>query len=125
MFDLATGISAGTITAGGWLNGTTETAINLGAGFVFTPDPNVIVFLSDTTITTIDGQLKASLVTTFNVVTGVFTEWGNINSDTSTGRFAGATGVIFFNGRTRGSVDTGPFESDVVGEICFAQKPGN
>lgn len=54
MVDPATGISSGTIKGGGWLNGTTETVINFGAGFVFTPDPNVIAFLSDTTITTID-----------------------------------------------------------------------
>ena len=122
VFDPAAGISLGTITGGGWLNGTTETVINFDAGFVFTPDPNVVAFLSDTTITTIDGQLKASLVTTFNFVTGVFTEWGNINPNTSTGSFAGATGVIFFDGKTIGNIDTGPYESVIVGEICFANE---
>jgi hypothetical protein len=120
VFDPAAGISSGTIINGGWLNGTTETAINFNAGLVFTPDPNVVAFLSDITITTIDGQLKASLVTTFNLATGVFAEWGNINPNSSTGRFAGATGMIFFNGKTIGNSDTGPFESEVVGEICFA-----
>jgi hypothetical protein len=120
VFDPAAGISSGTITSGGWLNGTTETVINFDAGFVFTPDPNVVAFLSNTTITTIDGQLKASLVTTFNFATGFFNEWGNINPSTSTGRFAGAAGVIFFNGKTIRNIDTGPFESEIVGEICFA-----
>ena len=120
VFDPAAGISSGTITGGGWLNGTTETVINFDAGFVFTPDPNVVAFRSDTTITTIDGQLKASLVTTFNFVTGAFTEYGSINPNTSTGRFAGATGVIFFDGKTIGNVDTGPYESVIVGDICLA-----
>lgn len=120
VFDPVAGVSSGTITNGGWLNGTTETAINFNGGLVFTPDPNVVAFLSDTTLTTIDGQLRASLVTTFNLATGVFAEWGNINPNSSTGRFAGATGVIFFNGKATDNIDTGPFESEVVGEICFA-----
>ncbi len=120
-FDPNTGISSGTLSGGGWLNGTTETAINFGAGFVFTPNPNVGAFLSDVTITTANGQLKANLVTTFNLVTGAFAEWGNIDPTASTGRFAGATGVIFFNGKTLNSVDTGPFESEIAGQICFAR----
>jgi hypothetical protein len=119
-FDPGTGISSGTISGGGWLDGTTETAINFGAGFVFTPNPEVGAFLSDTTITTANGQLKANLVTTFNLATGAFAEWGNIDATASTGRFAGATGVIFFNGRTLDSIDTGPFESEIAGQICFA-----
>jgi len=119
VFDPATGVSFGALTGGGWLNGTTLDVANFGAGFVLTPDPNVITYLSDTTITTGDGQLQTSLVTTFNFVTGVFTQWGNINPNTSTGRFAGATGVIFFVGTTLGNPETGPYESTVVGDICF------
>ncbi|MGH9958270.1 MAG: hypothetical protein ACREBC_14250, partial [Pyrinomonadaceae bacterium] len=98
VFDPAAGIVFGTITKGGILNGKTEDVINFNAGFVFTPDPTAVTYLSDTTITTRRGLLKTSLVTTQNVVTGVFTQWENINPNTSTGRFAGATGVIFFNG---------------------------
>ncbi len=63
---------------------------------------------------------KTSLVTTQSIVTGVFTQWGNINPNTSTGRFAGVTGVIFFNGIPIGDPSIGPYKSVIVGEICFA-----
>jgi len=113
---------SGTVTNGKFLNGTLEDVINSDAGFVFTPDPNVVTFLSDLTITTVDGQLKATPLTAFNFVTGFWSEFGNINPNTSTGRFAGATGVIFFSGKTIGNVDTGPFEAEITGEICFANE---
>lgn len=120
VFDPAAGIAFGTITNGGILNGTTADVINFDAGVVFTPDPNLVAYLSDTTITTRRGQLKTSLVTTQSIVTGVFTQWGNINPNTSTGRFAGVTGVIFFNGIPIGDPSIGPYKSVIVGEICFA-----
>ncbi len=120
VFDPAAGIAFGTITRGGILNGTTADVINFNAGFVPTPDPNVVAYLSDTTITTRRGQLKTSLVTTQNFVTGVFTQFGNINPNTSAGRFAGATGVIFFNGMPIGDPSIGPYKSVFLGEICFA-----
>ena len=119
VFDPAAVIAFGAITDGGWLNGTTEDVINSYAGFVFTPDPNVVAYLSETTIETAHGQLKTSLVTTFNFVTGVFTQWGNLNPNTSTGRFAGATGVIFFDGTSIGDPSIGPYQSEIVGEICL------
>jgi hypothetical protein len=66
--------------------------------------------------------LKASSdVNTFNFVTGYFTKFGQINPTTSTGKFAGATGVIFFTGKTIGTPDVGPFEAEIRAEICFAQ----
>lgn len=122
VFDPAAGIVFGTITRGGILNGKTADALNFAAGVAVTPDPNVVAYLSDTTITTRRGQLKVSLVTTFNFVTGDFTQFGNINPDTSTGRFAGATGVIFFPGITIGDDPAiGPYRSVIVGEICLAR----
>jgi hypothetical protein len=45
LFDPAAGIAFGTITNGGILNGTTADVINFSAGFVLTPDPNVVTFL--------------------------------------------------------------------------------
>ncbi|MGH9968885.1 MAG: hypothetical protein ACREBG_13950 [Pyrinomonadaceae bacterium] len=90
VFDPATGIASGPVANAGILNGTAEDVINFDSGFVFTPDPNVVACLSDLTITTIHGQLKTSAVVTQSVVTGDGTEWGYINPDTSTGRFAGA-----------------------------------
>ena len=122
VFDPDTGIVSGTVTNAGILDGTLEDVINSDAGFVFTPDPNVVTFLSDLTITTVNGQLKASPLTAFNFETGFWSEFGNINPNASTGRFAGATGVIFFSGKTIGNIDTGPFEAKITGEICFANE---
>ena len=122
VFDPITGIVSGPITNAGILNGPSEDVINFGAGFVFTPDPSVISYTSELTITTVDGQLKASTVTTQSVVTGVGAEWGHINPNTSTGRFAGATGQIFFSFKPVGDPAIGPYEADVTGEICFANQ---
>ncbi len=120
VFDPATGISSGPITNAGILNGTAEGVINFNAGFVFTPDPNVVTYLDDLTITAIHGQLRSSTVITQNVVTGDGTEWGYINPNTSTGRFAGATGVIFFTFKLVGDDSNGPYVSQITGEICLA-----
>ena len=122
VFEPATGTVFGTTTNGGVLNGTLEDVVNFDAGFVLTPDPNVITYLSNLTINTVTGQLKASgAVNTFNFVTGDFTEFGQINPTASTGKFAGATGVIFFTGRTVGTPDVGPYEAELSAHICLAQ----
>ncbi len=116
--DLNTGGTTGTITNGGILNGTTETVYN--PAFVFTPDPNVVSYIAETTITTNQGQLKTSNVYIYNFVTGLWTAMGRINPETSTGRFAGATGVLYFNGKTIGDLPLQSYPSDITGEICFA-----
>jgi hypothetical protein len=122
VFDPVIGVLSGPITNAGILNGTSEDVVNVGAGFVFTPDPNVINYLSDLTITTINGQLKTNNnLNAFNFVNGSFAEFGSINPNTSTGTFAGATGVLFFTGKTIGTLDVGPYQAEIAGEICFAQ----
>jgi hypothetical protein len=123
VFDPATGIISGPVTNAGVLNGTLEDVINFAAGFVFTPDPNVISYSTDLTITTINGQLKASPVTTQSVVTGLGAEWGHINPNTSTGRFAGATGMIVISFKPVGDPSVGPYEAEFSGEICYAHDP--
>lgn len=120
VFDPATGIVNGTVTHAGILNGTTEDVIDFAAGFVVTPDPNVVAYTGDSTITTNHGQLRTRPVTTQSIVTGVFTQFGNIDPNTSTGRFAGATGVIFFDGVPIGDPSIGPYKSEIGGEICYA-----
>jgi hypothetical protein len=110
------------VTNAGFLNGPSEDVVNFGAGFILTPDPNVISYTSDLTITTVDGQLKASTVTTQSIVTGVGAEWGHINPAKSSGRFAGATGQIFLSFKPVGDPALGPYEADVTGEICFASE---
>jgi hypothetical protein len=122
VFDPVSSTLFGTNTNAGVLNGTLEDVVKPDAGFVLTPDPNVITYLSSLTIKTVNGDLKASSdVNTFNFVTGHFTEFGQIDPATSTGKFAGATGVIFFTGRTVGTPDVGPYEAEITAHICFAQ----
>jgi hypothetical protein len=108
----------GTITQGGILNGTTVTVFTGGANP--TPDPNTFSFTHDLTITTILGQLKYHAVNLFNVANGVASGFGSIDPNASTGRFAGATGVLFESGKT---VSFGPpftIKLDITGEICLA-----
>ncbi|MBA2703131.1 MAG: hypothetical protein H0U60_04675 [Blastocatellia bacterium] len=116
--DLNTGGTTGIITNGGILNGTTETVYN--PAFVFTPDPNVVSYIAETTITTNQGQLQTSNVYIYNFVTGLWTAMGRINPDASTGRFVGATGVLYFNGKTIGDLPLQSYPSEITGEICFA-----
>ncbi|HZM88300.1 MAG TPA: hypothetical protein VFF31_17370 [Blastocatellia bacterium] len=120
VFDPLTGVVTGPVTNAGILNGTLEDVINFAAGFVFTPDPNVVAYTTDLTITTIHGQLKASPVTTQSIVTGSGAEWGSINPTASTGRFAGATGMIFITFKPVGDPSIGPYEAEITGEICLA-----
>lgn len=121
VFDPMTGVVSGPVMNSGILDGTLEDAINFGAGFVFTPDPTVVAYTTNLTITTIHGQLKASPVTTQSVVTGIGAEWGSINSETSTGKFAGATGTVFVAFKPVGDPSVGPYEAEITADICFAQ----
>jgi hypothetical protein len=122
VFDPVSGVVSGPVTNAGILNGTLEDVINFDAGFVFTADPNVVSYTTNLTITTIHGQLKASPVTTQSIVTGVGVEWGSINPSTSTGRFAGATGMIIISFKPVGDPSIGPYEAKITGEICFANE---
>jgi hypothetical protein len=122
VFDPVLGVVSGPVTNAGILNGTLEDVINFGAGFVFTPDPTVVAYTTELTITTNHGQLRASPVTTQSVITGIGAEWGTINPNTSTGRFAGATGMIFITFKPVGDPSVGPYEAEMSGEICFANE---
>lgn len=119
-FDPVTGVISGPVTNAGILNGSLEDIVNFGAGVVFTPDPTVVAYTTELTITTIYGQLKVSPVTTQSLVTAAGTEFGNINPTTSTGRFAGATGLLFITFKAIGDPSIGPYEAEFSGEICLA-----
>jgi hypothetical protein len=108
---------AGTITQGGILNGTTVTVFTGGPSS--TPDAVTFTFANTLTITTIQGQLKVKVVNLFHVPTTVASGFGNIDTNASTGRFAGATGTLFINGK---AISDNPFtvKFDVSGEICLA-----
>jgi hypothetical protein len=108
----------GTITNGGILNGTTEHVFTSGASA--TPDPTTVSFTGDFTLTTNDGQLKTSNVYLYDFATGLTAYLQRINSNTSTGRFAGATGMLFGSGK---SPDGGiTVLAEITGEICFANE---
>jgi len=120
-FDPITGVVSGPVTNSGILDGNLQDVINFGAGFIFTPDPTVVAYTTNLTITTNQGELKSSPVTTQSVVTGAGAEWGQIDPNTSTGRFAGATGIISVVFKAVGDPSVGPYEAEITADICFAQ----
>jgi hypothetical protein len=109
---------AGTVTRGGILNGTSALAFAPGA--TPTLDPNTFSFSYEWTLTTIQGQLRVTFVNLFNPATGQTTAMGTIEPNNSTGRFAGATGVMFSSG---GVISNSPFtvKTDITGEINLVQ----
>jgi LysM repeat protein len=110
------GTTSGTITQGGRLNGTTQASFT--SAFTPTPDANTFSFTEDLTLTTHKGVLKTHNVGIFDVATGVFSAINRIDPNTSTGDFAGATGVLYINGKTADGGAT--FQAEITGEICFA-----
>ena len=120
-FDPVTGLVSGPVTNSGILDGNLEDAINFAAGFLPTPDPTVISYTTNFTITTDHGQLKASPVTIQSILTGNGAEWGQVNPSTSTGKFAGATGHISVVFKPVGDPSVGPYAAEITADICFAQ----
>ena len=112
--------TSGTITHGGILNGTTLTVYN-SAAFP-TPVSTIVSYTGDSALTTEDGQLKTSLVYLYDFGTGLFTVIGRIDPNTSTGRFAGATGHLFISGKTIGVAVPFTYPADIIGELCFANR---
>lgn len=117
--NLSGGGGSGTITQGGILNGTTQAVFT--SMFTPTPDPTTFSFTDDLTVTTSirpGGVLKTHNVVIFDVARGVFSAIDRIDPNASTGQFAGATGVLYINGRTP---DGGAaIQAEITGEICFA-----
>jgi hypothetical protein len=110
------GTTSGTITQGGKLNGTTQGVFT--SAFTPTPAANTFSFTDDLTLTTHKGVLQTHNVTLLDAASGVFTAIARIDPNTSTGDFAGATGVLYINGKT---VDGGAtFGGEITGQICFA-----
>ena len=108
--------ATGTLSNGGWLDGTTV-VVFFGPGYP-TPDPTEVTFASTFILTTIQGQLKGTRIYLYDVVTGQSTIMLKINPKESTGIFAGATGLLFFN-EIKNAMQT-TFYSEVGGQVCFA-----
>ena len=111
------GTTSGTITQGGKLNGTSQSVFT--SAFTPTPDPNTFSFTDDLSITTNKGVLKTHNIAIFDLANGVFSAINRIDPNTSTGDFAGATGVLYVNGKTTDGGAT--FQAKLSGKICFAK----
>ena len=110
------GTTSGTLTQGGRLNGTTQAMFT--SFFTPTPDPSTFSFTDDLTLTTANGVLRTHNVGIFDVARGLFSAVNRIDPNASTGDFAGATGVLYINGKTTDGGTT--FQGEITGEICFA-----
>jgi hypothetical protein len=110
--------TTGTVIKGGTLNGMTLEVFTSGG--VPTPDPTTVTFTGNLTLTTNHGQLKASNVYMLDVATGVGAVLWRIDPSSSTGRFAGATGVLNTAVKVT-SFNPDTFHEEITGEICFAQ----
>ncbi len=114
--NLSGGGGSGTITQGGTLNGTTQAVFT--SAFTPTPDPTTFSFTDDFTVTTNRGVLKTHNVAIFDVARGLFSAIDRIDPFAGTGVFAGATGVLYINGKTTDGGAT--IQAEITGEICFA-----
>ena len=110
------GTTNGTITLGGRLNGATQTVFT--SGFTPTPDAATFSFTDDLTLTTDKGVLQTHNVTLFDAANGVFSAIARIDPNAGTEDFAGATGVLYINGRRTDGGAT--FQAEIAGEICSA-----
>lgn len=110
------GTTSGIINKGGRLDGTTQAVFT--SAFTPTPDPYTFSFTDNLTLTTNKGVLKTHNVGIFDVATGLFSAINRIDPAASTGDFAGATGVLYINGKTTDGGAT--FQAEITGEICFA-----
>ena len=119
VFDPITGLVTGPVTNAGILNGDVVDAIDFGG--VLTPDPTVFAYTTNLTLTTNHGELRAHPVTIQSGVTGKGAEWGEIDPNTSTGRFAGATGTISAVFKPVGDPSVGPYAAEITVDICFAE----
>ena len=110
------GTTSGTMTKGGKLDGPTQAVFT--SALTPTPDPTSFSYTGDFSVTNKRGVLKTHNVGLFDVATGLFSEIARIDPNASTATFAGATGVLYINGKTTDGGAT--FQAEITGEICFA-----
>lgn len=120
------GDSPGRISNGGWLNGATLSVFN-SAGFP-TPVPTQFTYTAAFTLTTGQGQLKGARTFLTDAETGWSVDMTIIDPNASTGRFAGAKGVLYVYAiKSNTAPPPTTYESEIVGLICFARgmEPGD
>src|SRR6266545_2410260 len=107
--DLGGGQTTAQIIGGGLLHGTTA------ASFVITGFSGTVASFEGTIVFTVNrGTLTAGVAGTLDVATGAFS--ATSTSIAGTGKLAGATGSLAFNGVE--DLSDGSFTEDVTGEIC-------
>lgn len=113
--------STGVISGAGPLVGTEHYVFDTAA--FPTPDPNVVTFGAELTITTQHGVVMARAISLYNFVTGIWTQIATIDPDTSTGVFAGAAGTLWYPNGTTLNLEGGAqtYLSDLTGEVCLAR----
>jgi hypothetical protein len=114
-------VSTGVIASFGLLNGATQYVYDT-EGFP-TPDPNVVTFGAGLTVTTKHGTVGGRVLFLFDVVTGTWTSIATVDPKSSTGRFAGATGTLWFPSGTTINLDGGAqsYPSYLTGHLCLAR----
>jgi hypothetical protein len=102
------------IIGGGLLQGTTQ------ASFTITGLSGTVASFEGTIVFTVNNAtLTVQLSGTLDVVTGEFN--ATSSSISGTGKLAGATGSLSFNGVE--DLSTGSFTEDVTGEVCADLSP--
>ena len=109
------GTTSGSVRHGGRLEGTTRAVFT--SALSPTPNPAAFSYTDEFSITTDRGVLKAHNVGLFVVGSGLFSEIAVVDSGTSTGDFAAATGALYITGKTRDGGVT--FQAAISGEICL------
>jgi hypothetical protein len=117
-------VSTGVITHSRLLKGTTRYVYDTDA--FPTPDPNMVTFGGELTITANHGLVKARVVNLFNIATGIWTSIATIDPNRSTGRFVGAIGILWYPNGSTTNLDNGAqvYPSDLTGQICLATHGG-
>lgn len=103
------------VVQSGLLKGSTAfTATFIGAG----PTTSTLAYAGDFAITTKDGVLRTEGSGTFvPAPASPFSQFDVVDPIASTGRFANATGTLFFYGYSKGTNDG--FIADLRGEVCL------
>jgi hypothetical protein len=113
--------ATGSLTHGGWLDGTTSAVFPASDSFP-TPIPTQVTFSSMFVLTTRHGELRGTRSYLYDFAALKAATMIIIDPVASTGIFAGATGVLYVNVL---KISPGPptttFQEDVGGQICFAQ----
>ena len=107
----------GTVIKGGILNGRSLAVITSAA--LPTPDANVFSFTIAKSFITEKGTLQTYSPHLYDFATGVGTAFARIDPNSSTGAFAGATGLLYINFyQNEGGLTS---TSEITGNICIAQ----